>query len=92
MTDTLRERAGQALRDHDPVAKAAAARALYEEAMALPDEQLPLPPSSVESVPDPGRPASPELVAPKDVPKRGPASVEGRAAMAHSFAHIEFNA
>lgn len=92
MTDTLRERAGRALRDRDPVTKAAAVRALYQEAMALPDEQLPLPPSSVESVPDPGRPASPELVAPKDVPKRGSASVEGRAAMAHSFAHIEFNA
>lgn len=92
MTDTLRERAGRALRDNDPATKADAVRALYDEAMALPDAEVPLPPSSVEPVPDPGRPARPELVAPRDVPKRGPATPEGRASMAHSFAHIEFNA
>ncbi len=92
MTDTLRERAGRALRDDDPATKADAVRALYKEAMAMPDAEVPLPPSSVEPVPDPGRPARPELVAPRDVPKRGPATPEGRASMAHSFAHIEFNA
>ena len=40
----------------------------------------------------PGRPAKPALVHPRDVPKRGLGSVEGRAAFLHAIAHIEFNA
>jgi uncharacterized ferritin-like protein (DUF455 family) len=40
----------------------------------------------------PGRPAKPELVAPKWVPKRRMDTVEGRAILWHSLAHIEFNA
>lgn len=39
-----------------------------------------------------GRPEKPELVAPKELPKRNLQTIEGRAAMIHSFAHIEFNA
>lgn len=40
----------------------------------------------------PGRPARPELVAARDVPRRGLGSAEGRAALVHAVAHIEFNA
>jgi uncharacterized ferritin-like protein (DUF455 family) len=40
----------------------------------------------------PGRPAKPELVAPKFVPKRKMDTLEGRAILWHSLAHIEFNA
>ena len=40
----------------------------------------------------PGRPTKPELVAPKFVPKRKMDTVEGRAILWHSLAHIEFNA
>ena len=40
----------------------------------------------------PGRPAKPELIHPRDVPNRGLGSVEGRAALLHAVAHIEFNA
>jgi len=40
----------------------------------------------------PGRPAKPNLVAPKFVPKRKMDTVEGRAILWHSLAHIEFNA
>lgn len=40
----------------------------------------------------PGRPVRPELVAPQDLPRRKLTTLEGRAAMIHSFAHIEFNA
>ena len=40
----------------------------------------------------PGRPARPLLVAPKDVPMRSPFTLEGRAALLHAVAHIEFNA
>ena len=40
----------------------------------------------------PGRPATPRLVHPRDLPKRGFGSNEGRAAFIHAVAHIEFNA
>ncbi len=41
---------------------------------------------------NPGRPEKPVLISPKNVPKRNIQTIEGRAAMIHSFAHIEFNA
>lgn len=40
----------------------------------------------------PGRPLKPELINAKDVPRRGLGSVEGRIALLHALAHIEFNA
>jgi uncharacterized ferritin-like protein (DUF455 family) len=40
----------------------------------------------------PGRPILPELVAPRLVERRSMVTVEGRAAMIHALAHIEFNA
>lgn len=40
----------------------------------------------------PGRPSRPELVNPRDVAFRGLGTAEGRAAMVHAVAHIEFNA
>jgi uncharacterized ferritin-like protein (DUF455 family) len=40
----------------------------------------------------PARPARPRLVPAKQVPKRGLQSPQGRAALLHSLAHIEFNA
>lgn len=40
----------------------------------------------------PGRPERPILISPKAVPKRGLGTVEGRAALLHALAHIEFNA
>ena len=40
----------------------------------------------------PGRPARPELVSPKALPKRSMNSEKGRAALIHSLCHIEFNA
>ena len=39
-----------------------------------------------------GRPAKPELVAPKLVPFRKPATQEGRARLLHAIVHIEFSA
>src|SRR5690606_20602557 len=46
----------------------------------------------VIDVPVPGRPARPRLVAPRELPRRGLGSDEGRAAFLHAIAHIEFNA
>jgi len=39
-----------------------------------------------------GRPNKPLLVDPRELPRRNMLNDEGRAAMVHSFAHIEFNA
>lgn len=46
--------------------------------------------SSVTGIP--GRPAAPELVSPLAVEKRSMRTEDGRAAMIHALAHIEFNA
>ena len=40
----------------------------------------------------PGRPAKPKLVSPLDLPKRSMRTIDGRAALVHALAHIEFNA
>lgn len=40
----------------------------------------------------PGRPSAPHLVPPNKVPKRGISTPEGKAALVHAIAHIEFNA
>ncbi|MGX9350648.1 ferritin-like domain-containing protein [Shimia sp. W99] len=40
----------------------------------------------------PARPAQPELLDPRDVPRRRPGSPQGRIAMLHAVAHIELNA
>ncbi|MFD1344776.1 ferritin-like domain-containing protein [Litorisediminicola beolgyonensis] len=41
---------------------------------------------------DPARPERPELLDPRDVPKRKPGSPQGRIALLHAVAHIELNA
>lgn len=41
---------------------------------------------------EPGRPQRPELVHPRDLPRRTLAHDEGRAALIHAVTHIEFNA
>lgn len=64
----------------DPAAKCAEVAALTE---LSPQASMPL---------QPGRPAQPLLVRPRGVPQRGLGSVEGRAALCHAVAHIEFNA
>ncbi|MEK9721171.1 MAG: ferritin-like domain-containing protein [Quisquiliibacterium sp.] len=45
-----------------------------------------------ESLDAPGRPALPRLVQPAKLPRRSMTSAQGRAALLHSIAHIEFNA
>jgi uncharacterized ferritin-like protein (DUF455 family) len=41
---------------------------------------------------EPGHPQRPELVHPREVPRRKLQSMEGRAALVHAVCHIEFNA
>ena len=78
------------LMQDDPAAKCAAVAALLrgaDRANLVPDPDYP-----VVAVATPGRPVRPELVEPTAVPRRRLGSEEGRAALVHAIAHIEFNA
>lgn len=71
----------------DKVARTqATARAWREGAYSLLAAHDPLP------IGEPGRPALPQLVHPRDVPRRRSTTPEGRAILIHAIAHIEFNA
>ena len=48
--------------------------------------------SAIEKIPQPGRPVLPVHVPPTEVKRRRLGSVEGRVALVHAIAHIEFNA
>ena len=48
--------------------------------------------SGPEPIRMPGRPPRPRLVHPRELPRRGFGTNEGRAAFIHAIAHIEFNA
>jgi len=48
--------------------------------------------SEIKSLPVAGRPEKPELVDPRDVPRRNFISLKGRLTLVHAIAHIEFNA
>lgn len=50
------------------------------------------PVSAAQLPTEPGRPDRPRRVSPRNLPRRGLASAEGRAALIHAVAHIEFNA
>lgn len=75
----------------EPEAKVALTRETFD---ALQDDRLSLHDDGVQPVPigAPGRPPRPRLVLPRDVPQRGLGTDEGRAALVHAVAHIEFNA
>jgi uncharacterized ferritin-like protein (DUF455 family) len=50
------------------------------------------PGSAILPIDDPGRPARPLLVDPRELERRSIASRQGRLRLLHAFAHIEFNA
>lgn len=93
MPTELRHRALELLAVVDPAAKAAAVRALAAERPA-PDPAAHLDPRQLlgPGVVLPGRPSRPRLVPADAVPRRSPFTREGRAALLHAVAHIEFNA
>ncbi len=89
---SLRTRALALWAECDPALKAQGTRALWADR-----DRHPLHPQqpfdgALTAAPSPGRPDRPALVPPKDVPSRTPFTVEGRAALLHAIAHIEFNA
>ena len=84
-----RDAALHVLRMPDPDAKAAHALELYAQL-----DMTTIEPDAVieETANLPGRTDRPRLVPPKDVPTRSPFTLEGRVALLHAIAHIEFNA
>lgn len=70
-----------------PALSMTTAKAFARGELAIPHD-APAP----ESIRMPGRPARPALVHPRELPRRGFGSDEGRAAFIHAVAHIEFNA
>ncbi len=83
------QQARDALAETDPLAKCQRVGALWQAI-----ETGAWQPSSPEPGGDLvcGRPDRPELVAPGQLKKRGLGSVDGRRALIHAIAHIEFNA
>jgi uncharacterized ferritin-like protein (DUF455 family) len=84
---TARQCALEVVRETDPLRKAFAARSLIDQNIPLGTEEILIEPTGL-----PGRPAKPELVPHTTIAQRSLATPEGRAAMIHSIAHIEFNA
>jgi len=83
----LRAGALAALSIEQPGSKVTAVHALASAALSLdPALQLTPPPGI------PGRPRRPRLVRPGELPRRPVTTPEGRAALLHALAHIEFNA
>ena len=87
---TLPARLAECLRAADPAAKVACVHALQADFLAGRAEVAAAAPRA--PIDQPGRPAQPELVAPKQMPRRRPDTEAGRAALIHALAHIEFNA
>ena len=72
----------------DKVAFTFATAEAFARGELVDDDSAPPP----EPIRMPGRPGRPHLVHPRELPRRGFGSNEGRAAFIHSIAHIEFNA
>src|SRR3990172_851025 len=87
----LHLRAYTALRAREPAAKCASARALLRDWDANRLSAAPLAPAAKQIL-EPGRPERPILVSPRSVERRKVSTPEGRGALIHSLAHIEFNA
>jgi uncharacterized ferritin-like protein (DUF455 family) len=83
----LRAGALAALRVAEPRSKVVAVHALAAAAPEPDTARVMVAPRDV-----PGRPARPRLVRPAALPRRPAGTPEGRAALLHSIAHIEFNA
>lgn len=84
----LRHRALQVLCLSDAEQKVNQTLALHAHAASFSIADL----APVEPADLPGRPARPALLAHHAVARRSPSSPEGRAALLHAIAHIEFNA
>ena len=89
--DELRDAALHWLLETDPGAKADGVR-LLADSWRMGNVLLDADAELQAQGPIPGRPERPKLVPPREVPHRSMRTVEGRAALVHALAHIEFNA
>lgn len=92
MTQTLRDMAVEVLGTADGRAKTALSHAHARAWFAARKSESPLPIGQSEPPLRPARPDRPELLDPRDVPRRRPGTPEGRIALLHAIAHIELNA
>ncbi|WP_370048930.1 MULTISPECIES: ferritin-like domain-containing protein [Salipiger] len=92
MTKTLSEMAVEVLTTADGRAKTALSHAHARTWRAAREAGAPIPLGEAAPPLRPSRPEKPELLDPRDVPKRKPGSEKGRIALLHAVAHIELNA
>ncbi len=92
MTDTLAARAVAVLTTADGRGKCALSRRHAADWFAARAAGTPLPVGRADPPPRPARPARPDLLDPRDVPRRRPGTPQGRIALLHAVAHIELNA
>lgn len=95
MTDlpaTLAQCAEAVLRTADGRAKTALSHRCAAAWFAGRAAGSPMPVGTANPPDHPARPARPELLNPRDMPRRRPGSVAGRLALLHAVAHIELNA
>ena len=88
----LREAALNWLCEVDVNSKIAGVLALGNDVQFTIAVNKPLVDFKIDCRPIPGRPLKPTLVSPLQLPNRSMRTVEGRAALIHALAHIEFNA
>lgn len=88
---SLYEAARECLAESDPVKKASLSQEFsaqfFRGELSLDNNG-----DAVEPIKAPGRPDKPLLVPPKNLPKRGMGTTDGRASFLHAITHIEFNA
>ena len=92
MTQSLAEMAVAVLTCADGRAKTALAHQHAATWRAARAAGTPLPIGHAPPPAQPARPAKPDLLDPRDVPRRRPGSAQGRIALLHAIAHIELNA
>ena len=89
---TLAEMAVAVLTTADGRAKTALSHRCAAAWRASREAGQPLPLGRADPPDTPARPARPELLNPRDMPRRRPGSAAGRIALLHAVAHIELNA
>lgn len=88
----LAEMAAEVLRTADGREKTALSKQYAAAWFASRKDGPAIPVGTASPPPRPARPERPELLAPRDVPRRRPGTPEGRIALLHAVAHIELNA
>lgn len=89
---TLSEAAVAVISTTNALEKATLSRELAAQWFAGVEAGDPMPLGNTTPPDFPGRPDAPELLSPRDVPKRRTRSLAGRIALLHAIAHIELNA